>query len=180
MHASLPAALTFPDRKSHGRFPVLDSAGIVSASISTRWTGTAFRVHHPAGRVMCEASAGSWGLSRTWHVTDLEGHRIMTMTMALMRRSAAVHLERGGDYVVHATAWKRDFVVTDEAGAPVLRAVPRTTALSLRPHEYTVEQTRPVFVLPEFVALVQTWRMHRQGESAATASIAATGAYGGS
>jgi hypothetical protein len=180
MHASLPAALTFPDHRSRGRFPVLDPAGNVSARISTSWTGAAFRVHHPTGRVLCEASAGFWGLSSTWRVTDPDGHRIMTMTIASMRRSAAVQLERGGDYVVRGTASKRDFVVADDAGTPVLRALPRTKTLSLRPHDYTVDQTRPVFALPEFVALVQIWRMNLKGESAAAANIAVTGAYGGS
>ncbi len=140
------------------------------ASISARWTGTGFTVHDVAGQVLCEASAGAWGLSRTWRVTGSDGQLMMTMTKALLRKSAVVHLANGEDFVLRGSAWKRDFAVTDRAGRTVLQAVPRTGALALRPHDYRVEQTGQVLSLPEFVALVQIWRMNQNGEAASAAA----------
>jgi hypothetical protein len=80
---------------------------------------------------------------------------------------------------VRGSAWRRDFIVTDVDGAPVLTAVPRTSAVSFRQHDYAVVQTRPVFQLPEIVALVQIWRMVRKNDAATAsgaAGVAATGA----
>jgi hypothetical protein len=173
-----PSSLTFPDRRQGGRFPVTDATGTTVARISTRWTGTSFVASDANDRVLCEASTAWWGLSPTWRATGPDARAMLSLTTRLMRTSASVHLERGGDFVVRGSAWRRDFIVTDVDGAPVLTAVPRTSAVSFRQHDYAVVQTRPVFQLPEIVALVQIWRMVRKND-AATASGAAGAAAAG-
>jgi hypothetical protein len=48
-------------------------SGSTLATILTRWPGKAFSIHGTDDRAMCEASAGAWGLSPTWKITDASG-----------------------------------------------------------------------------------------------------------
>jgi hypothetical protein len=174
-----PMSLAFPDRRQSGGFPVTDATGAVVAHISPRWTGTAFAAEDANGSALCEATTGWWGLSGTWHATGPDGRAMLSVTTRFMRTSADVHLERGGDFVIRGSAWKRDFLVADVSGVPIVTAVPRTSAVSFRQHDYAVVQPRPVLQLPELVALVQIWRMVRKSDAAAAAGgVAAAGAAG--
>jgi hypothetical protein len=143
------------------------------ALISTSWTGASFSVDGKDGHLLCQASAGFFGLSPTWSATDSEGRPLLRLSRRLLASKADVRLERGGEYLVRGSAWKRDFVVTDDRGRAVLRAVPRTPAVSFHPHDYTVEPTGEVFRLDELIALVQIWRMVLKGDSSATAANSA-------
>jgi hypothetical protein len=177
--ATPPSWLAFPDRRASGRFPVTDQAGAVVARIQPRWTGTGFVAVDADGAPLCAASVGWGGLSSTWRATGPDAAPLLSVTSRFLRSGASVRLERGGDLVVRGSAWRRDFTVTDDAGTPVLTAVPQTSALSFRPHDFVVQQTGTVLVLPEIVAIVQTWRMIKKNESAAAAGgVAAAGAAG--
>jgi uncharacterized protein YxjI len=173
-----PQKLTFPDRRRDRRFPVTDASGDTVARIATSWTGTSFSVEGKDGHLLCEASAGLLGLSSTWRAADSEGKPLLSLTRRLFSKAADVHLEGGGVYVLRGSAWKRDFVVTDERAQIVLSAVPRTPALSLRAHDYAVQQTSRVFQLDELIALVQIWRMAQKGDSSTTAANSAAWSAG--
>lgn len=51
----------------------------------------------------------------------------------------------GAAFTATDVAWKRDFTVSGADGTAVVTVVPQTSALSLRPHDYAVQQGRPVF-----------------------------------
>jgi hypothetical protein len=178
MTSPQPQVLTFPDRKRHGRLPVVDASGETVAWISTSWTGASFSVQDKYGNFLCKASAGLFGLSSTWQATGSDGNPLLRLTRRFLGSKGDVHLERGGDFLVRGSAWRRDFVVTDERARPVLLAVPRTHALSLRPHDYAVEQTSGVFLLGEMISLVQIWRMARKSDSTTAAVTSATSSGG--
>ena len=55
---------------------------------------------------------------------------------------------------------------------PVLTALPQTSAMSFRPHDYVVKQTGTLLRLPEIVAIVQVWRMVKKNDSAAAIGAA--------
>jgi uncharacterized protein YxjI len=169
-----PTVLNFPDKRRHRRFPVAASSGETVASISTSWTGTSFSVDAKDGHRLCQASAGLWGLSPTWQATDSKGDPLLRLSRRLLANKADVRLARGGDYLVRGSVWKRDFVVTDYRDRVVVVAVPRTSAVSLHPNDYAVEQTSGAFQLDELVALVQIWRMVQKGDSNTTAANSAT------
>jgi uncharacterized protein YxjI len=178
VNSSVPTVLAFPDRRHEGRFPVTDQDGRVVARISARWSGTSFTVTDAGGRPLCAGTAGRWGLARSWRATGPDGRPLLSVTTSLMFTKAEVHIERGADFVVRGSAWRRDFAVTDVDGQTVLTAVPRTSSWSFRQHDYAVQQTRPVLDLAEVVALVQTWRMVRKNDAAAAGAAGAAGSTG--
>jgi hypothetical protein len=182
MNNLAPTALVFPDRRHRGRFPVRDDRGRLVAYIATSWTGTSFTATDADEHPVCAASQGWLGLSGRWRATGPDGEPLLEVSSGVLRPRAEVTLQRGGVFLLRGSAWRRDFIVTDPAGETVLGAVPRTPALSFRQHDYAVAQARPVFGLPEIVALVQIWRMVRKNEASAAAGSAATSTavYGGS
>ncbi len=174
-----PMWLAFPDRRASGRFPVTDQSGAVVARIHPSWTGTSFVAVDADRAVLCTARVPWGGLSSTWRATEPEAGSLLSVTSRFFRSEASVRLERGGDFVVRGSAWRRDFTVTDASGAVILTATPRTSALSFRPHDYALQQSGSVLRLPEVVAIVQIWRMTKKNESAAAAGAAtAAGAAG--
>lgn len=170
-----PAGLRFPDRRRHGAYDVTDADGVV-ARIAVGWTGRRFTVTDAQGAPLCAARTSWWRLPTQWHATGPDGRPLLTARMrGITRTSAEVHLERGGRFVVRGSVWRRDFRVTDEHGRLVLTAAPRSSALSLGPHDYAVHQAPGTFRLPEVVALVQIWRTTVEEESATAAGAAVAG-----
>ena len=176
-------SLVFPDRRDGDRFPVLGSTGAPVAWISTRLTSNAFTAADASGRPLCEASAGRWGLSRTWKALGPRGRPLLTVTFGWFRRSGAVSLARNsldgnsldgsGELTLDGGTWSRAFSVVDRGGNALLRATPRTSSFSFRQHDYAVETAAGGLELAEVVALVQIWRTVRRNESAAAAGGAA-------
>lgn len=156
--------LVFPDRLRQRRFPVLDADGRVAAEIGASWTGLSFAAVDGAGQPLCAASAQALGLSGRWRATGPGGAALLSFTRSAWRSRAEVTLARGGVFVVRGSAWRRDFAVTDEASATVLAATPRTSALSLHPHDFAVQLRGGGYHLAEIVALIQIWRMVRKSE----------------
>lgn len=175
---SVRCSLVFPDRRQKGRFPVRDDDDQVVALISASWTGTSFAATDGDGQPLCAGATNWLGLSGRWQATGADGSPLLAVNKSFWRSSAEVTLQRGGSFVVRGSAWRRDFTVVDAFGETVLAAVPRTSALSFRPHDFAVQQVRPALRLPEIVALVQTWRMVRKSEDAAAAGGGAAMAGG--
>ncbi len=169
------AGLVFPDRKRHGAYEVTDSNGVV-ARIAVSWSGNRFTAIDAHGARLCAAWTSWWRLPTRWDATGPDGRPLLTARMrGITRTSAEVRLQRGGRFMVRGSAWRRDFRVTDEHGEVVLTAAPRSSALSLRPHDYAVQQTPGTLQLPEVVALVQIWRTTMKEESATAAGGAVAG-----
>ena len=169
------AGLVFPDRKRHGAYDVTDSTGVV-ARIAVSWTGNRFTATDAQGAPLCAAWTSWWRLPTRWEATGPHGSPLLTARMrGITKTRAEVHLHRGGRFLVQGSAWRRDFRVTDEHGEVVLTAAPRSSALSLRPHDYAVQQAPGTLQLPEVVALVQIWRMTTKEESATAAGGAVAG-----
>lgn len=170
------ADLRFSDRRRDGAYDVTGPHGVVVARIRAGWTGHRFTVTDPQGTVLCTARTSWWRLPARWDVTDPDGGPLLVARMRGITRTAAeVHLERGGRLVVQGSAWRRDFRVVDEHGRVVLTAVPRTSAFSLRRHDYAVQLDRRILQLAEAVALVHLWRTTMKEESATAASGALAG-----
>jgi hypothetical protein len=167
--------LVFPDRKQRGRFPVHDAAGALVALISTPWTGTSFTATDADLRPLCAGRAARWGLSGRWVATGPDGAPLFELRKSTWRSSAELTLTRGGAFAIRGSAWKRDFTITRTGSTdPLVSAVPRTKALSLRPHDYAVQQLEPVLDLAELVAAVQIWRLVRKNDDATAGATAAT------
>ncbi|MFD2093214.1 hypothetical protein [Blastococcus deserti] len=149
-----------------------DSNGVV-ARIAVSRTGTRFVVTDARGAPLCVARRSWWRLPTRWHATGPDGTPLlMARTRGITRTSAEVHLQRGGRLLVRGSAWRRDFRVTDEHGDVVLTAAPRSSALSLRPYDYAVQQVPGKLHVAEVVAIVHIWRTTMKEESA-TASVGA-------
>jgi hypothetical protein len=113
-------------------------------------------------------------LSGTWRALRGHDEPIIAVHRHVFRTVADVDLPRDGTtYRIRGSAWRRNFVVLDNADSEVLTALPRTSAWSPRQHDYEVRQLRPVFQLVEMIALVQIWRMVKKAETAAAGSVAA-------
>lgn len=164
-----PEALGFPGRKQDGR-PVTGPDGRLLAAIRVSWTGTSFSAVDAAGDVLCAASVGLRGLSRTWVATG-PGRPLLS----LRRRggsSADVTLVRGGAFRVQGSVWTRDVTVIGQDGATVVSAVPASSAWSFHPHDDAVRLVEPAFDLAELVALVQIWRTAKRNDAAGGAAAA--------
>jgi len=169
------ASLQFSDRKRHGAYDVTDANGVV-ARIAVSWTGNRFTVTDAHGAPLCAARTSWWRLPTRWHATGPDGSPLLMARMrGITRTFAEVRLQRGGRFVVQGSAWRRDFRISDEHGEVVLTAAPRSSALSLRPHDYAVQHAAGTFQLAELVALVQIWRTTMKEESATAAGGAAVG-----
>ena len=167
--------LVFPDRKVQGRYPVLDGDDQVVATIATTWTGSSFTAVDADGRPLCTGRAAMWGLSGRWTTTGPDGGPLLTVVKSVWRAQAVVTLASGGTLTVAGSVWKREFAVSDAAGRAVLAATPRTSALSLHPHDFAVRRHPDGLTVPEVVALVQSWRMARKSDDATAAGGAAAG-----
>jgi hypothetical protein len=175
-----PAALVFPDRRLKGRFPVKDVDGAELAFISTPWTGSSFTVVDPYARPLCTGTARWGGLSGTWRSVGNDGEPILVVRRHVLRTAADIELPRDcTTYRIRGSAWRRNFAVLDSADREIARAVPRTSAISPRQHDYEVRQIRPVFRLDEMIALVQSWRMLMKADAhAAGGAVAAVSVTG--
>lgn len=157
----------FTDRKHQGRFAVHDGDDRLVAQISTSWTGMSFAAVDGGGHRLCAGSARRLGLS--WRATGPDRADLLSLTKSLRRAQAEVALTRGGVFVLRGSTWRRDFAVTDGDGGTVLAVTAETSAVSLRPFDFAVRQRQPGLDLAEIVAMVQIWRMVRDGEDAAVA-----------
>jgi hypothetical protein len=171
---SPPEVLLFPDRKQQGRFPVRDGAARVVAQIATSWTGMSFAAIDSTGEQLCAGSTRGLGLSGRWRATNSAGAWLLSVTKGFSRSAAELTLARGGVFVLRGSARRRDFAVTDVEARTVLAAAPLTSAWSLHPYDFAIEQGRD-FNLAEIVALVQIWRMLRNSEDAAAGVAVAAG-----
>ena len=173
-----PTLLAFPDRRENGHYPVTGATGAVVARIKPRWTSTSFVAVDADGAALCAGNATWGGLSPTWRATGADAGPLLAVTTKLFRSGATVRLESGAELVVRVSAWRRDFTVSDTSGVPVLTALPQTSAMSFRPHDYVVKQTGTLLGLPEIVAIVQVWRMVKKNESAAAVGAATAAGAG--
>jgi hypothetical protein len=171
-HPEPPVAetLVFLDRKEQGRLPVRNLSGGLVAQIATSWTGVSFTAVDDTARPLCAGSARAFGLSRRWSATTPAGVGLLAITNSVWRSRAQLTLASGETFVLRGSTWRRDFVVTDTAGATVLSVTPRAPALSLRPYEFAVQPNARRFNLAEIVALVQIWRMVRKNDDTAAAA----------
>lgn len=166
--------LRFTDRRVRGAFPVYDAAGTEVARITTGRLGARFEATDSNGVLLCAGAARLLGLSGVWRTSGPSSQPLLVARKSLLRARAAAELERGGDLVIRGSVWKRDFQVTDAAGAVILTAVPTSPLLSLRPDEFVIEQATPMLSLAEVVALVAIWRLIRKADNAAAAGVAVT------
>jgi uncharacterized protein YxjI len=164
-----PTTLVFADRRTAGAYPVTDPTGATVALIRSKIGGGRFVVEDTTGTTLCAGSAGWWGMSNLWRATGPAGEPLLEMRKDVLRARAAVRLARGADLVVHGSLWRRSFEVRDGDGV-VLSAMPQTSALSLRPYEYAVQQPSEDLTLAEMVAVVQIWRLLRKRDDASAAA----------
>jgi uncharacterized protein YxjI len=167
------STLIFADRRRGRVYPVTDATGAHVALIRNRFGGARFVAEDSAGLTLCAGSAGWWGLSNRWLATDSTGEALLELRKSGLRARAEIWLERGGEFVVHGSLWRRDFEVRDGAHV-VLSAVPQAAALSLRPYEYAVRAPSGRLTLAEVVAVVQIWRLVRKRDDASSAAAAST------
>lgn len=169
------ASLKFSDRRRHGAYDVTDSNGVV-ARIAVSWTGNRFTATDARGAPLCAAWTSWWRLPTRWDATGPDGSPLLTARMrGIAKTRAEVDLQRGDRFLIQGSTWRRDFRVTGEHGEVVLTAAPRSSVLSLRPHDYAVQRTPGTLQLAEVVALVQIWRATTEEESATTAGGAVAG-----
>jgi uncharacterized protein YxjI len=173
MADTLATTLVFADRRRAGAYPVTDQSGADVALIRRGLGRERFVAEDPTGARLCAGSAGRWGTSNLWRATGSAGEPLLELRKDLLRTRAGLRLERGGDLVVHGSVWRRDFEVR-EGDLVVLSAVPRTSALSMRPYEYGVQQHSDRLTLAEIVAVVHIWRMLRKRDDASAAGAAST------
>jgi uncharacterized protein YxjI len=171
----IEGSLRFTDRRDGGAFPVHDANGIEVARIKTGRAGTRFNATDNNGALLCAGVAGWLGLSGVWRMSGPGGQPLLTVRKSPLRARAVASLDRGDDLVIRGNVWKRDFQVTDAAGAVILTAVPSSASLSLQPHEYMIQQPEHVLGLAEVVSIVATWRLIRKSDNAALAGTAVTG-----
>src|SRR4051794_14626691 len=172
--ADTPATtLVFADRRRAGAYAVADQSGADVAMIRRGIGRERFVAEDPTGARLCAGSAGRWGTSNLWRATDSTGSPLLELSKDLWRARASLRLERGGELVVHGSVWRRDFEVRD-SDLVVLSAVPRTSALSMRPYEYGVQQHSGRLTLAEVVAVVHIWRTLRKRDDASAAGAAST------
>lgn len=166
----------FSDRRSSGAYAVTDTRGAVVANIRTG-RGGSFVATAATGATICAASAGRWGMSNVWRVTDATGAPLLEVRKHTFKPIADVRRGRGGELTVEGSIWRRDFRVRagDEV---VLSAAPRTRAFSLRPYEYAV-QASDALRLDEILAVVQIWRAARKRDDTTAAVAASTAVVAG-
>ena len=157
--------LIFADRKHRGRFPVRDGDSRLIAEISTSWTGMSFTALDAAGHHLCAGSAHRLGLSG-WRATGPHGADLLSLTKSFRRAQAEVRLTRGGVFVLGGSTWRRDFTVTRADGRTVLALAPPPSARVAGAADFAVHEFEEGLDLAETVALVQIWRMVRNGEDA--------------
>ena len=166
-------ALVFADRRLDSAYSVTDASGAVIARIRVRRGGARFQAEDATGSTLCAGSTSRWGLSNLWRATGPAGDPLLELRKSTLRARANLRLARGGDMIVEGSVWRRDFQVRD-GDRIVLRALPQTSVISMRPYEYAVTRPADALTLAETLAVVQIWRLLRKRDDASAAAAAST------